>query len=96
MLARVVTLEGGTPDSIRAGVEDMRERVPSGPPPGVKSSGFTMLVNPEGGKVIMIGLFDSEEDLRQSDAVLEQMDRPDGLGERTSKEVFEVGAEMRM
>lgn len=96
MLARVTTWEGGTAESIRAAAADMRSRVGQGPPPGLKSEGLTMLVNPEGGRVLMIGLFASEEDLQAGEQVLKEVNPPEGLGTRTSLEVFEVGAEARM
>lgn len=96
MLARVTTWEGGTADGIRAASAEMQSRVAQGPPPGVKSSGLTMLADAEGGRVLMIGLFESEGDLRESEAVLKQMNPPEGLGSRTTVEVFEVAAEARM
>lgn len=96
MLARVTTWEGGTPDGIRAASAELRSNVAQGPPPGLKSTGFTMLVNPDGGRVLMIGLFESEDDLRDSEAVLKQMNPPEALGNRTAVEIFEVGAEVRM
>jgi hypothetical protein len=55
-----------------------------------------MLVDPEGGRVLMIGLFASEDDLRESEPVLKQMNPPEGLGTRTALDVFEVAAEARM
>ena len=96
MLARVTTWEGGTADGIRAASEEMRTNISQGPPPGVKSNGLTMLVDPEGGRVLMIGLFASEDDLRESEAVLKEMNPPEGLGSRSSVEVFEVAAEARI
>ena len=45
-------------------------------PPSLKSTGLTMLVDPEGGRVLMIGLFASEADLRDSEEVLKQMSPP--------------------
>ncbi len=96
MLARVTTWEGGTAESIRAASEEMGSRVAQGPPPGVKSAGLTMLADPEGGRVVMIGLFASEEDVRDSEPALKQMNPPDGLGNRTSTELYEVVAEVRM
>jgi len=96
MLARVTTFDGGTADGIRAASEDMRSKIGQGPPPGVKSAGITMLADAEGGRVLMIGLFAGEEDLRASEEVLEQMSPPSGLGARTSVEVYEVAAEARM
>jgi hypothetical protein len=96
MLARVTTWEGGTADGIRAAAEEMRSNVSQGPPPGLKSNGFTMLVNPDGGRVLMIGLFASEDDLRDSEPVLKEMNPPEGLGNRAGTEIFEVAAEVRM
>jgi len=92
----VTTFEGGTADGIRAAVEQLRSDIPQGPPPGVKSNGLTVLVDPDGGRVMMIGLFASEEDLRASESTLEEMSTPEGTGKRTSVDVYEVGAEVRM
>jgi hypothetical protein len=96
MLARVTTWEGGTAEGIRSAAEEMRASISQGPPPGLKSNGVTMLVDPEGGRVLMVGLFASEQDLRDSEAVLQQMNPPDGMGSRTSVDVYEVAAEARM
>lgn len=96
MVARVATWESGTADGIRAAVEEMRSNVSQGPPEGVKSTGFTLLADPEAGRVLMIGLFESEQDLRDSEAALAQMSPPQGLGQRTAVEVYDVGVEVRM
>ena len=94
MLARVTTWEGGTAEGIRAASEEMRSNVAQGPPPGVKSTGLTMLADPEGGRVVMIGLFETEEDLQESEAALKQMNPPDGLGNRGPIDVYEVVADV--
>jgi hypothetical protein len=96
MLARMTTWEGGTAEGIRAAAEEMRSNVSQGPPPGVKSTGFTMLVDPEGGRVVMLGLFATQDDLQQSEAALKQMNPPEGLGARGPVEVYEVAVEVRM
>jgi hypothetical protein len=96
MLARVTTWEGGTAEGIRAASEEMRSNVSQGPPPGVKSTGLTMLADPDGGRVIMVGLFETEEDLQESEAALKQMNPPDGLGNRGAVDVYEVVADVRM
>lgn len=96
MLARVATWEGGTPDEIRAAGERMRSNIALGPPPNLKSNGFTMLIDPDGGRMLMIGMFASEEDLRESEPVLKQMDPPVGIGTRTAVDVYEVAAEARI
>jgi hypothetical protein len=96
MLARVTTFEGGTAEGIRAGLEQLQSEIPAGPPEGVKSVGLTFLVDPEGGRMMFIGLFASEEDLRESEAALEAMSPPDGAGTRTSVGVYQVGADVRL
>jgi hypothetical protein len=74
----------------------MQSNVAQGPPPGMKSTGFTMLADPDGGRVLMIGLFASEQDLRDSESVLKEMNPPEGLGRRTATEIYQVGADVRM
>jgi hypothetical protein len=96
VLARVTMWEGGSPEGIRAAAEDMRSRIPSGPPEGLKSTGITMLVDPDGGRVLFIGLFADEDDLRASEPVLQAMDVPEGMGTRGAVDVYEVAAEARM
>lgn len=96
MLARVTTWEGGTADGIRAASEEMQSNVAQGPPPGVKSTGLTMLIDPDGGRVMMIGLFATEADLQESEAALKEMNPPDGLGSRSGTDVYEVATEVRM
>jgi hypothetical protein len=96
MLARVVTFEGGTADGIRAAVEQIRSEVNQGPPEGVKSSGITMLHDADGGRVLFIGLFANEEDLRASEPALEAMSPPEGMGRRASVDVYDVAADARM
>ena len=96
MVARVTTWEGGTAEGIRAAAEEMRSNISQGPPPGVKSTGLTRLADPDGGRVVMIGLFATKDDLQESEAALKQMNPPEGLGTRGPIEVYEVAAEVRM
>jgi hypothetical protein len=96
MLARVTTFEGGTAEGIRAAAEEMRGTISQGPPEGLKSTGITMLVAPESGRVMMVGLFADEQDLRDSEPVLQGMNPPEGMGSRASVEVFEVAVEARL
>lgn len=96
MLARVTRWEGGDADTIRRSGAEIRERGDSGPPEGVPSVGFTLLIDPEGGRAIGIGLFETEEDLRQGDRVLNAMDPPADMGRRSAVEVYEVAFDVRM
>jgi hypothetical protein len=93
MHARVATFEGGQPDQIREMVSDVQQRGQSGPPEGVPAVGFLMLHRADEGKVVAISLFETEDDLRQGDAALNEMNPPtDTSGRRTSVEFYEVGA----
>lgn len=96
MYARVVKWEGGDAQAIREAVERIRADAASGPPEGVPSTGFTFLADPEGGRVIAIGLFATEEDLRTGDAKLNEMSPPVSMGTRGPVEVYEVGFDIRM
>jgi hypothetical protein len=92
MHARVATFEGGEPDQIRQTIEGIQERGASGPPEGVPSVGLLLLHRADEGKVMTIGLFETEEDLRQGDETLSSMDPPAGSpGQRVSVEMYEVG-----
>jgi hypothetical protein len=96
MIARVATWEGGSAEGIQSAAEEMRSNVAKGPPEGLKSSGITMLIDPQGGRVLMISLFATEEDLHESEAVLKQMNPPEGMGSRTGLDIYEVATEARM
>ena len=96
MLARVTTWEGASADDIRSAADEMRENIKGGPPEGLKSAGITMLIDPEGGKVMIIGLFETEDDLTAGEAVLKEMNPPAGMGSMSSKVIYEVAAEARM
>ena len=96
MLARVTMWEGGTAEGIRAAAEEMQSNVSQGPPPGLKSTGFMMLVAPDGGHAMVIGLFANEADLRESEPILQEMKPPEGLGTRGTTEIYEVAVEARM
>src|SRR5215218_10066381 len=94
--ARVVKWEGGSADAIRESIERIQESAQSGPPEGVPSTGFTFLADPDAGRVLAIGMFETEDDLRQGSAALEQMSPPVDMGTRVSVETYEVAADIRM
>jgi hypothetical protein len=81
MKARVATWEGGDPAAVQASLDEIRSRADSGPPEGVPSVGLMVLQGE--GKVVFIGLFETEEDLRQGDATLNAMDPPGDMGTRS-------------
>jgi hypothetical protein len=96
MYARVAKWEGGSAESIRESIARIQENAQSGPPEGVPSTGFTFLADPDAGRVLAIGLFETEDDLRQGHETLEQMSPPVDMGQRVSVESYEVAADIRM
>jgi hypothetical protein len=64
-----------------------------GPPPGVDSTGFQLLVDEGQGTAIFIGFFETEQKMRDASAVFEQMDPSDTPGTRASVDLCEVKAE---
>jgi hypothetical protein len=97
MYARVARFEGGEVEALRRSAKEVNEMAAEGPPPGVPAVGYLMLIDPESGRSLGIGLFETEEDLRKGDAALNEMS-PSGpdVGTRTSVEIYEVGADLRM
>ena len=97
MYARVVTWEGAAADAVRAVTEEIASRAQDGPPEGVPAVGFTLLRDPDAGRVIAIGLFKTEDDLRAGAAVLNKMTPPgEGMGKRASVDVYEVAVDVRL
>ena len=96
MYARVARWEGGEADAMRQTAARIQELSKSGPPEGVPAnSGFRLLVDPDNGRSLAIGFFETEEDLRKADEALNAMTPPPGanLGERASVEFYEVAVE---
>ena len=67
-----------------------------GPPEGVPSTGFQLLVDESQGTALFIGYFESEEDMRKGAEVLEAMDSADTPGTRASVDSCEVKLERQM
>ena len=95
MHARVTTWEGGEADAIRANAEEIISRSEGGPPEGVPAIGMLFLVDPEGGKAMIISLFDNEADMQQGDAALNAMSPGTPMGDR-SVGLYEVAIERRL
>jgi hypothetical protein len=96
MYARVARWEGGTADALRSSAEEINSRASTGPPEGVPSTGFLLLIDPDNGRGLSIGLFETEEDYRKGDETLNSMDPPgDGLGKRQPVEKYEVAVDVR-
>jgi hypothetical protein len=97
MYARVARWEGAEPEAMRSTAEAINADAASGPPEGVPAKGFMLLVDPDNGRTLAVALFDTEEDLRQGDEVLNSMNPPgDGMGRRASVETYEVAVDFRI
>ena len=82
---------------MRTSADEINSQAASGPPEGVPEKAFLMLIDPDGGKTLAISLFETEEDLRAGDAVLNEMSPPDdGFGQRTAVETYEVAVDVRL
>jgi hypothetical protein len=91
MYARVVRFTDVSPERIADVVARVEEA--DGPPPGVDSTGMQLLVDEAQGTAVFIGFFETEEKLRESSAVLEQMDASETPGTRASADLCEVKIE---
>jgi hypothetical protein len=97
MYARVVHWEGADADDLRKSAEEINSRAQSGPPEGVPSNGFTLLIDPDNGRALAIGLFETEDDYAKGDETLNSMDPPGGgMGNRTGVDKYEVALDLRV
>lgn len=81
---------------MRRTASEINSRASSGPPEGVPAQGFLMLMDPAQGQGLAISLFETEDDLRVGDEVLNSMNPPgEGLGQRVSVETYEVAVDVR-
>jgi hypothetical protein len=91
--ARVVTFEGVGKDRI----EEMRREMQDGDPPeGLPAKEIIVLHDPNSEESLAIVFFDTEDDYRQGDEVLNAMPAGDTLGRRTSVAKYEVPIRMTM
>jgi len=78
-------------DAIRRDAEE-------GPPEGVPAKDLLVLTGRDSGKLVAILLFESEDDLRQGDATLNEMSPPEDAGtvNRSSVGLFYVAIHQQM
>lgn len=91
MYARVVRFTDASPDRIAAIAARVEEA--GGPPEGVESTGMKLLFDADQSTAVFLGFFATEEDMRASSAVLDQMDSGDTPGTRASVDMCEVKVE---
>ena len=91
MYARVVRFTDVDSERIAEIVTRIEEN--TGPPPGVESTGMKLIYDESQSTAVFVGFFDSEEKMRKSAEVLEQMDSSETPGTRASVDMGEVKAE---
>jgi hypothetical protein len=92
-LARVVSFSGVTKDR----VEELKREVQSGESPeGLRPTEMIMLHEPDAETSLVILFFDSEEDYRSGDEVLNAMPAGDTPGRRASVTKYDVALRLTM
>jgi hypothetical protein len=90
-LARVVAFDGVTQDRL----EEMRNEMSDGEPPeGLPAKEIIVLHDPEGEKSLVILFFETEDDYRAGDEVLNAMPAGDTPGQRASVTKYDVAVRM--
>ena len=87
----VVTVDGVSKDRMDEMDREMRE---GQPPEGFPSSELVVLHDPEAEKSLVIIIFDSEDDYRKGDEILNAMPAGDTPGQRTSVTKYNVATRM--
>ena len=90
-LARVVTFDGVSKDRMDQMSRDMQE---GDPPEGLSPTEVVVLHDADTEKALVVVFFDSEDDYRQGDEVLNAMPAGDTPGQRTSVTKYDVAVRM--
>lgn len=91
MHARVVRFTDVSPERLAQVVSRVEEA--DGPPPGVDAVGMQLLVDEENKTAIFVGLFETEEKMREASGTFDQMDPSQTPGTRASVDLCEVKLE---
>ena len=88
MYARVVRFT----DASQERIDQIAARIAEndGPPDGVRSTGMKLIFDADQSTAVFIGFFETEQDMRDSAAVLEAMDSGETPGTRASIDSGEV------
>ena len=90
-LARVVTFDGVSKDRM----DEMDRQMQDGEPPeGFPSSELIVLHDPDAEKALVLVIFQSEDDYRKGDEILNAMPGSDTPGQRTSVTKYNVATRM--
>ncbi len=90
-LARVVSFEGVSTDRMEQMRREMREQEP---PEGLAATEIVVLHDPDSEKSLVILFFETEEDYRRGDEVLNAMPADETPGRRTSVTRYDVATRM--
>ena len=90
-LARVVTFDGVSQERMD---EMNREMEGGGPPEGFPSAEMIVLHDPDAEKSLVVIIFESEEDYKKGDEILNAMPAGDTPGKRTSVQKYDVAQRM--
>ena len=90
-LARVVSFEGVGKDRIEQMKREMREQEP---PEGLPATEVVVLHHPDSEKSLVILFFETEDDYRRGDEVLNAMPADDTPGRRASVTRYDVAIRM--
>jgi hypothetical protein len=91
-LARVVSFDGVSKDRMDEMNREMREG--DGPPEGISPTEVVVLHDAEAEKSLVILFFETEDDYRRGDEVLNAMPASDTPGQRTSVTKYDVAVRM--
>jgi hypothetical protein len=90
-LARVVTFEGVGTDRMQEMDREMRE---GQPPEGFPPAEMIVLHDPEAEQSVVIVIFETEDDYKRGDEILDAMPAGDTPGRRTSVKKYNVAVRM--
>jgi hypothetical protein len=90
-LARVVTFEGVSKDRMEEMDREMRD---GQPPEGFPAAELVVLHDPEAETSLAIVIFETEDDYKRGDEILNAMPAGDTPGQRTSVTKYDVAIRM--
>lgn len=94
MHMRVVRFTDVDPDRVKKLASEIGES--AGPPEGIKVSGLQMVLDEDQRTAVVVQLFDSAEDMRDSEAAFDAMDPSETPGTRASIDRGEVKLDRKM
>jgi hypothetical protein len=92
MYARVVRFTDVKPERI----DEIKGRASEegGPPEGVPSSGIKVILDEDQSTAVVVQFFETEEDMRKGEEVLDQMDPSETPGTRVSVDRGEIALDL--